>query len=38
MQLSEYDALEKVEREHWFYKGKRILTILDRPRNNAFAR
>ena len=26
MQLSEYDALEKVEREHWFYKGKRILT------------
>ena len=25
MQLSEYDALEKVEREHWFYKGKRVL-------------
>jgi ubiquinone/menaquinone biosynthesis C-methylase UbiE len=26
MQLEEYDALEKVEREHWFYKGKRVLT------------
>jgi ubiquinone/menaquinone biosynthesis C-methylase UbiE len=26
MQLQEYDALEKVEREHWFYKGKRQLT------------
>ncbi len=26
MQIEEYDALEKVEREHWFYKGKRILT------------
>ena len=25
MQLQEYDALEKVEREHWFYKGKREL-------------
>ena len=25
MQIEEYDALEKVEREHWFYKGKRIL-------------
>jgi ubiquinone/menaquinone biosynthesis C-methylase UbiE len=25
MQLEEYDALEKVEREHWFYKGKRAL-------------
>ena len=25
MQLHEYDALEKVEREHWFYKGKREL-------------
>jgi ubiquinone/menaquinone biosynthesis C-methylase UbiE len=25
MQLAEYDALEKVEREHWFYKGKREL-------------
>lgn len=25
MQLSEYDALERVEREHWFYKGKRQL-------------
>jgi SAM-dependent methyltransferase len=25
MQLAEYDALEKVEREHWFYKGKRVL-------------
>jgi ubiquinone/menaquinone biosynthesis C-methylase UbiE len=25
MQLHEYDALEKVEREHWFYKGKRQL-------------
>ena len=26
MQLNEYDALERVEREHWFYKGKRQLT------------
>jgi ubiquinone/menaquinone biosynthesis C-methylase UbiE len=26
MKIEEYDALEKVEREHWFYKGKRILT------------
>jgi len=26
LQLQEYDALEKVEREHWFYKGKRQLT------------
>lgn len=26
MQIQEYDALEKVEREHWFYKGKRQLT------------
>jgi ubiquinone/menaquinone biosynthesis C-methylase UbiE len=25
MQIQEYDALEKVEREHWFYKGKRVL-------------
>lgn len=25
MQIEEYDALEKVEREHWFYKGKRAL-------------
>jgi ubiquinone/menaquinone biosynthesis C-methylase UbiE len=25
MQIEEYNALEKVEREHWFYKGKRIL-------------
>lgn len=25
MQLAEYEALEKVEREHWFYKGKRLL-------------
>jgi ubiquinone/menaquinone biosynthesis C-methylase UbiE len=25
MQIEEYDALEKVEREHWFYKGKRVL-------------
>jgi len=25
MQIEEYDALEKVEREHWFYKGKRLL-------------
>src|SRR3984885_3024165 len=25
MQIEEYDALEKVEREHWFYKGKRML-------------
>ncbi len=25
MQIHEYDALEKVEREHWFYKGKRVL-------------
>ena len=25
MQIKEYDALEKVEREHWFYKGKRVL-------------
>src|SRR5581483_793098 len=25
MELSEYDALERVEREHWFYKGKRQL-------------
>jgi ubiquinone/menaquinone biosynthesis C-methylase UbiE len=25
MQIEEYNALEKVEREHWFYKGKRVL-------------
>jgi len=25
MQIEEYDALERVEREHWFYKGKRLL-------------
>jgi len=25
MQIEEYDALEKVEHEHWFYKGKRLL-------------
>ncbi len=25
MQIEEYGALEKIEREHWFYKGKRIL-------------
>jgi SAM-dependent methyltransferase len=25
LQLQEYDALERVEREHWFYKGKRLL-------------
>jgi len=25
MKLAEYDALERVEREHWFYKGKRLL-------------
>ena len=25
MQIEEYDALEKVESEHWFYKGKRLL-------------
>ncbi len=25
MQIEEYDALERVEREHWFYRGKRIL-------------
>lgn len=25
MQIEEYDALERVEREHWFYKGKRSL-------------
>jgi ubiquinone/menaquinone biosynthesis C-methylase UbiE len=25
MQIEEYDALEKVEHEHWFYKGKRML-------------
>ncbi|MDP4199437.1 MAG: class I SAM-dependent methyltransferase [Bacteroidota bacterium] len=25
MQIAEYDALERVEREHWFYKGKRLL-------------
>jgi ubiquinone/menaquinone biosynthesis C-methylase UbiE len=25
MQIEEYEALEKVEREHWFYKGKRVL-------------
>ncbi len=25
MQIEEYDALERVEREHWFYKGKRVL-------------
>jgi ubiquinone/menaquinone biosynthesis C-methylase UbiE len=25
MQIEEYDALEIVEREHWFYKGKRLL-------------
>lgn len=25
MQLQEYDALERVEQQHWFYKGKRML-------------
>jgi ubiquinone/menaquinone biosynthesis C-methylase UbiE len=25
LQIEEYDALERVEREHWFYKGKRSL-------------
>ena len=25
MQIAEYDAREKVEREQWFYKGKRLL-------------
>jgi SAM-dependent methyltransferase len=25
LQPQEYDALERVEREHWFYKGKRML-------------
>jgi ubiquinone/menaquinone biosynthesis C-methylase UbiE len=25
VQIEEFDALEKVEREHWFYKGKRLL-------------
>jgi SAM-dependent methyltransferase len=35
LQLQEYDALERVEREHWFYKGKRQLVRwwIDRAAN-----